>query len=498
MRLFVHDITMKKSHKDVRGLRRATRYRRDWEVREAACDALGKLGGTHAVRPLVAALRDEYWPVREAAATALGGIGDTCAVEPLIVALRAEDTQQAGAAVPVRFGHPEFSGLHDRWTLRRAIVIALGQLGDARAVAPLVATLRDDRKWVRGYAAEALGKLGDPRAVDPLIAVLTDEDSFVRATAAKALDRLAWRPDDGAAGAAGAAYWVATKQWVKCVKTGVIAPLLAVLNDDDPAIHCVVVDTLAGIGARAVEPLMDVLNDPHTTWRGRSGAAEALGRIGDPRALEALIAALPNAASATALGKLGDARAVEPLLTVLNDREISVRRAAAQSLGQLGDTRAVKPLISAMSDHDEGVRTAAAESLDQLAWRPKGTPAAPTYWVVTHQWDKAVHIAAVEPLIMALQDHEASVREPAARALGMIGDARAIEPLSHALGDQDIDVAKAAARALVAMYSSGKLDEAQKARVLALRARITFQDDVPEHEGVDVRDDRSIGVDFPI
>jgi len=489
-----HDVDVMKNHKQVGRLRRATHYRRDWEVREAACDALGQLDDTRAVKSLVGALRDEYWPVRKAAASALDKIGDTRAVEPLIAALRAEDTLRAGAGVPVRFGHPEFSGLRDGWTVRRAIVTALGELGDARALTPLVSALRDDQGRVRQEAARALGKLGDVRAVDPLIAALADERAFVRAAAAEALDRLGWKPHDGAAEAA---YWVATEHWGKSANTGVIAPLLSVLNDDDPAIRGVVAATLADVGALAVEPLIDAVIDPHTPWRRRWGAAEALGRIGDPRAVEALITALPNAACAAALGQIGDARAVEPLVTALNTGETGDRRAAARALGQLGDRHAVQPLITALTDHDGDMGTAAAAALDQLGWRPEGTAAAPTYWVVTHQWDKAVHVGAVEPLIVALQDHAASVRESAAQALGSIGDARAIAPLSAALNDQDIGVAKAAARALVAMYSSGKLDEAQQAQVLAQRDRITFQDDVPDHEGVDVRDDRTIGVAFP-
>ena len=175
-----------------------------------------------------------------------------------------------------------------------------------------------------------------------------------------------------------------------------------------------------------------------------------------------------------------------------------MRRAAAEALGRLGDARAVEPLISALIDQEGDVRTAAAEALQQLDWRPEETAAGGAYWTATHQWDEAVRAGAVEPLVMALQDHAAAVREEAAEALGTIGDARAIAPLSAALGDGDLSVARAAARALVAMYSSGRLDDAQKAEVLALRARITFQDDVPEHEGVDVRDDRTIGVDFPI
>jgi HEAT repeat protein len=210
------------------------------------------------------------------------------------------------------------------------------------------------------------------------------------------------------------------------------------------------------------------------------------------------VAALPNASCATALGQIGDARALPSLVTALNTGEPGDRRAAAWALGQLGDEQALQPLVSALSDDEGDVRAAAAAALDRLGWQPEGTAAAPRYWVVTHQWDKAVHGAAVEPLIVALKDPAASVRERAAQTLGSIVDARAITPLSAALNDQDIDVAKAAARALVAMYSSGRLDDAQKAAVLAQRDRITFQDDVPEHEGVDVRDDRTIGVAFPI
>ena len=53
---------------------------------------------------------------------------------------------------------------------RRAAAEALGQLGDKRAVEPLIAALQDDVENVRQAAAEALGQLGDERAVEPLIA----------------------------------------------------------------------------------------------------------------------------------------------------------------------------------------------------------------------------------------------------------------------------------------------------------------------------------------
>jgi HEAT repeat protein len=45
-------------------------------------------------------------------------------------------------------------------------------------VEPLVAALKHpDDHWLRHYAAEALGQIGDTRAVEPLVAALTDLDS---------------------------------------------------------------------------------------------------------------------------------------------------------------------------------------------------------------------------------------------------------------------------------------------------------------------------------
>ena len=60
--------------------------------------------------------------------------------------------------------------------------------------------------------------------------------------------------------------------------------------------------------------------------------------------------------AAEALGQLGDARAVEPLTAALGDRNGAVRKAAAEALGQLGDARAVEPLTTALGHADNAVR----------------------------------------------------------------------------------------------------------------------------------------------
>ena len=75
--------------------------------------------------------------------------------------------------------------------------MALGELGDARGVEPLIAALKDESKYVRHFAAEALGKLGDARGVEPLRELLGDEDDGIRKGAAEALKRLRGQPRPG-------------------------------------------------------------------------------------------------------------------------------------------------------------------------------------------------------------------------------------------------------------------------------------------------------------
>jgi HEAT repeat protein len=81
--------------------------------------------------------------MREAAANGLGRIGDAHAVEPLIAALKDRD-----------------------YDVREAVAWALGQIGDTRAVEPLLATLKDENKGVQESAAKALVKLHETRKLN--------------------------------------------------------------------------------------------------------------------------------------------------------------------------------------------------------------------------------------------------------------------------------------------------------------------------------------------
>jgi len=200
---------------------------------------------------------------------------------------------------------------------------------------------------------------------------------------------------------------------------------------DSPTLGRLPVEVLAKAGKPATKPLIGALSadDPLV----RRQAVDALGRIGDRRAVEPLIETLKDRDSLVrghaveALGRIKDPQAVAPLVAVLSSKEqpSHVRMSAAEALGAIGDPRAGEPLLLALSDEHWGVRSRAAQALGRLK-DPR----------------------AVLPLIGALQDREAAVRANAAEALGELNDGRAVKPLTAALQDPDRDVRKKADLAL--------------------------------------------------
>ncbi|MCJ7727338.1 MAG: HEAT repeat domain-containing protein, partial [Methanoregula sp.] len=60
----------------------------------------------------------------------------------------------------------------------------------ARAVEPLIKSLKDKDRRVREQAAVALGEIGDERAVEPLLWALKDENDGVREQAKEAIGKL--------------------------------------------------------------------------------------------------------------------------------------------------------------------------------------------------------------------------------------------------------------------------------------------------------------------
>ncbi|HEX7495949.1 MAG TPA: HEAT repeat domain-containing protein [Candidatus Limnocylindrales bacterium] len=353
---------------NVSGLIRALGYEKDAGIRAAAARSLGRIGDSRAVEPLIVVLGDARRDVRQAAVESLSLIGNPGAVEPLIGVLKDSD--------PI---------------VRQTAAGALGKVG-APAVDPLIGALADSAAGVRQAAARALGAIGDPRAVEPLSRALTDSTAGVRQAAAKALSKLGWAPERGHPGVA--YVLVEKRQWAECVR----------------------------LGAPAVEPLVAALKRRDKVV-GRA-AADALGRIADPRAAKALVAAL-------------------------GDPDQHFRRSAAEALIKISEG-AFKPLAAALVDGNPARRQLAIEVLDRTGWSPDRSEAGARYWIAKRQWSRCVAIGgrAVRPLLWALTSDDEQGRGEAARTLGSIGDPRAVQPLRAALSDSNALVRNCAAEAL--------------------------------------------------
>jgi HEAT repeat protein len=192
------------------------------------------------VRGLIEALADEDGYVQLAAASALGELGDARAVEPLVGVLQLGGATGAVTRALAELGEPAVEPLiavaadDEEGDERRAnAIVALRRIGDPRAAEALIVALRSGSDSVCGLAADALRGFADPRAVEPLIGVLRGPYARARSDA---------------------------------------------------------VNALAAIGEPAVEPLAAVLRDREESESARVEAAEALGRIGGRRAADALSA----------------------------------------------------------------------------------------------------------------------------------------------------------------------------------------------------------------
>ena len=240
----------------------------------------------------------------------------------------------------------------------------------------------------------------------------------------------------------------------------------------DPNVRRLAARALGKIGdPAAVEPLVTSLGDQD--WSMRQTAAMALGEIGNARAVGPISAALGDGGTrwfaVTSLGEIGDPAAVGPILATLDDSDEDVRKAAVRSLGNFRDARVVEPLVAVLRGTDRDLRTEAIKALDLLdqlgdarviaaliaLLRDEPTVrdprTAPAGSFAPREALRKAGAPAVEPLIVALGDASVLVRRAAAAILGWIRDHRAIAPLVAALEDENPLVRVAAANALDAL-----------------------------------------------
>jgi HEAT repeat protein len=319
---------------------------------------------------------------------------------------------------------------------RRRAALKLGVPGRRSSITALQPLL-DDPEWrVREAAASALAAIAEAEAVPHLL-------HAIRASAEI-------RGADGAA-----AVRRASVAGLVAVGQPAVAPLIEALRDRDARLREAAIEALGGIGgADSAAALATAVGDDRSTVR--QAAAPALARAGGPGAVPALRTALAHKdpatrrAAAAALGLLTDPAAAEALRACTGDRDRAVRDAAMHALAALGTSGAVDALCAALLEGDRDARASAVSALRSFEWTPTGSRQRAVLAVLRGRYgDAAVEGAeGVQPLLVALGDKEPAARRGAAEALGGVEDPRVLEALAPLLGDHDATVRDAAARSL--------------------------------------------------
>jgi HEAT repeat protein len=198
----------------------------------------------------------------------------------------------------------------------------------------------------RARGAYQLGTLAQPDSAPLLLPLLHDRRFLVRRSAVRALGQVQ--------------------------DTASVGPVVEAMVEDHTLTH----DGMAAVvrlGAEAAAPLRDelgyALKDNDT--RRAMLAALALGLLGDVAASALLVDALDarnpgsvRSAAAEALGRIGAPEAVEPLVAALHEQDLELQVAASEALGRLSDPTAVPGLAAALDENThEGSRAVAAALL---------------------------------------------------------------------------------------------------------------------------------------
>jgi HEAT repeat protein len=199
-------------------------------------------------------------------------------------------------------------GYQKDMSIRLEAARALGELGDARAVDPLIQILDPDmQKFMREAAAKALGEIGDIRAIEPLLAAaFKDSDELVCRAAAIALEKLGWKPTEATA----MKYWLIlyrgdkiadlARELAEKKEVAAIQSLIDIMDAAPVESHEAINQALLSFGELALDPLTKALQNHSSNSRQRGIAAKLLG-------------------------ELNLARVVDPLLIAINDKECTDR-----------------------------------------------------------------------------------------------------------------------------------------------------------------------------
>ncbi|MEO5739363.1 MAG: HEAT repeat domain-containing protein, partial [Vicinamibacterales bacterium] len=324
--------------------------------------------------------------------------------------------------------------------ITRSAVVALGRIGDRRAVPALVSILDERPRELWVPVISALARIGDVRAFESLLRLLGDSDVAVRQAAVGALNSIG--------------------------HSETVIRVCALLGDASALLRESAVKVAGYFGyPECVDAVLTCCTDPNESVR--AAALEHLPYFDDPRAGDVLARAVAGeaprsrAAAAKALGAMSGPAAIESLQAALRDEEPWVRYFAAISMGRHQDAATLQQLAGlATGDPAPHVRVAAVEAigaiggehameiLKPLAENNDGDSSLSALRVLGHSQSDGIGSTLCE----AVRSSDPHRRLAAVEALAHWGREQAVEPLQWAASaDSDSAVSAAALEGLCAI-----------------------------------------------
>jgi HEAT repeat protein len=418
----------------------------DPEVRMYAALALGDRNDPRAVPDLIKAFKDESANVRYHAIEAIGKLAAPESIDALVEIANAGDffvsfpALDALAAIGDSRVAPALVSLLGNPAIASAVLDALGKLGDAHSVEPIVRILGKPEPPIDA-AVTALARIHeryDSQLHEGQYIVDLVRRSIGEAAVRRLLEGLDRISEPALPSLAKVLGWISGRQVEEA-----LARLMSL-----PAVRKEAMIALTRSGSRVADLLIQQLDD--NDLENRQAAAAALGRIGDPRAVPALLKSLTEdenvaVAAANALAKIGDRSAHETLVSMLGHPKAVTRRAVIAAINSLGHPDMAQIAFDLLSDPDPLVRESAVRIAGYFGY----PDCVEKFFQCASDADENVRKAAVEHLPFiddprvgtilrhTLRHGSAPVRGAAALALGQMDGDAAAQPLIEALKDED-------------------------------------------------------------
>ena len=400
------------------------------EVRQMAAFALGLIGDKNARDPLMSALADASPLVRGSAAEALGLIGDPAAADA--IAGLAYQVVQSGALAQVPGDEEDLK----RDTPLAAFRLAIYALVRLKAYPQLAAAVLDSagqprvRWWPVAYA---LQRIEDPRALPALLTLAKEAHPYTRAFAVKGLgglkDRQALPVLMPLLSSGTRTVLIETLRALgRIADPSAVDPLLKVINDAsaDPQVRLEAINALGGMRGSAAPAIFDRLLDMVTDASPpvRAAALKSIATL-DPTQFVAILSGLDpdphwsvRAQLATVLGGMTMDLGASRLQSMLNDSDQRVVPSVLDALVKLKAPTAASVLLERLKADDPAVRSAAARGIAELK-PPNGAP------------------ALAEAYRFGQRDSTFAARASALDALAKYGATDALPTLRTAFADKD-------------------------------------------------------------